>query len=236
MSAAAGRLKVSVEDIKAAKDGGCPGFDSGGRVDVEKVRRWLARHPKAKPSKSKSVADGGVAGLASNLSRLAEEERRLFGLLQAAIGSPAETGARKAWLATAEQLRRADSSLAESRRDSGEFLPRSEVERLLEDFGKLVVHSTRDMVWNVANAVRLSGDPRQAAGEALTPARRWIMNIGAIATGLSPNPIPAWGTEAWGRGCGNGLLVEEGEFVGMTQGLRDVLALAVQNAFAEEPR
>ena len=77
MAHAAGLLGVDRESIAEAKRQGCPGFTPNGRVDLDKVRRWLRRQPK--PGKAKAASSSpaeGVGGLSANLNRLAAEEQR----------------------------------------------------------------------------------------------------------------------------------------------------------------
>lgn len=45
MQSAAGRLNLSLDVLKAAKDAGCDAFRERGSVDCDRLPKWLAEHP-----------------------------------------------------------------------------------------------------------------------------------------------------------------------------------------------
>jgi hypothetical protein len=86
---------------------------------------------------SASSESEGNTGAAGALRRLESAERVTYKMLQTALKSgsaPAIKTARENWLAIGNQLRQYDLAVARDRRDSGELIPRSEMELAAEGF------------------------------------------------------------------------------------------------------
>jgi hypothetical protein len=84
-----------------------------------------------KPSPDRPDVSGGNIGAAGALQRLATTERTLYHRLQTALkdgNALAIADARTDWLQVSESLRRYDIAIEQSRRESGELIPRSESE------------------------------------------------------------------------------------------------------------
>ena len=114
---------------------------------------------KRKPAKRTLPAPAVKVGAASALERLEHEEAALF----TAYATAKETGdaleariARDSWLKTSESLRKFDLLLEAARRETGELVPRADIERFLENVGQLM-HSAlaratgMDTAWQVAD-------------------------------------------------------------------------------------
>ncbi len=118
--------------------------------DATAMTTWLAARKNMPPS-AKTIAPAAApaspltegeqgTGAASALRRLEDEEFKAWRDLQAALGrKPGNLLeikiAREGWLKVSESLRKYDLLVEQSRRDSGELLPRSEVERILRALG-----------------------------------------------------------------------------------------------------
>jgi hypothetical protein len=119
---------------------------------------------------SASSETEGNTGAAGALRRLESAERVTYKMLQTALksgSSPAIKTARENWLAIGNQLRQYDLSVARDRRDSGELIPRAEMEAHAASFMywlRMAAHRaaqkmagllslTRDTV-TISNAVR----------------------------------------------------------------------------------
>lgn len=104
---------------------------AGTRVVLDEARtRENADQSKATPSKS--------VGAAAALRRLERAEERAYAAFQVATESGdavAIRNARETWLRVSESLRKYDVAIEESRRDAGELVPRSEIEKILSWLG-----------------------------------------------------------------------------------------------------
>ena len=130
--AAAARLKTSLSDIRRAKNAGCIAFESGGRIRLAPLKRWLRDNPRPRVT-AQPTADLPT-GAAAALRRLEEAEAKAYGLMQAATDPDARDAARREWLAVSEQLRRHDIALDMARREAGVMIPRDLVEAGLRTF------------------------------------------------------------------------------------------------------
>lgn len=100
-------------------------------------------------------------GAAKALHRLEEAERTTYRLLQAALklgSAPAIKTARENWLAIGDQLRQYDRQVERDRRDAGELVPRSQVERYVATFVHLFRLSIRPAVRRIVVAMRANAD------------------------------------------------------------------------------
>lgn len=79
----------------------------------------------------------GVAGAAAALKRLEATELQAFGRMQTALarGNPLEIReARESWLKISESLRRYDLMIEANRRDAGELVPVTEIDKFIRSF------------------------------------------------------------------------------------------------------
>ena len=84
-----------------------------------------------------SPVSGGVAGAAAALKRLESTELQAFERMQAALtrGNPLEIReARESWLKVSESLRKYDLMIEANRRDAGELVPVTEIDKFIRSF------------------------------------------------------------------------------------------------------
>ena len=202
MAHAAGLLGLDVEVLRDAKGAGCPAFLPAGRVRLEPLRSWIRRHRgKARlPSKAPPEL---VRGMAASLRRLEEAEAAAFQRMTAAVGTGAEAGCRKAWLAVAEGLRRADIALEAARRDGGELIPRQTAETALEAAMGCVAIGMRGVGTRLSPYVTKQ-ENRVEFMDTMDAAFANLVHVSAgMATGSTE--LPPWAVSALHRGSGRGL-------------------------------
>ncbi len=141
--------------------------------DAPKMRAWLAARKSIPPGtrsllnqqaqelrvQDASAIPAGAPlplGAAHALKRLEQAEADAFRALQQAqlTGDPYEVKTtREQWLRTSEALRRADLALEQDRRESGELLPRKNVEAALVYVAMFLRYSIRQTALQVADKV-----------------------------------------------------------------------------------
>ena len=116
--------------------------------DYDELCQWFATRknlPRSVREKIRTPAgenvssplSGGVAGAAAALKRLEAAELQAFERLQAALarGNPLEIReCRESWLKISESLRKYDLLIEENRRDAGELVPVSELNKFIHLF------------------------------------------------------------------------------------------------------
>ena len=228
LQSAASALGIPVSEIRRAKQAGCTACRLGGRFDLDGLREWFASHPPAKPPKRRVTPSTGE-GLAQSLRRLERAEVEAHKRLVAAYGTEGEAQAEKSWLAVSEALRRADETLAESRRDSGEMLPRAMAEQVLERAAWCLVISAPA----VARAAGYAIDPDRA-GE-LTAA---LMGVGrnylysGVAAGAADKTLPEWAVAAIRRGASTGLEEDAADFEARRKAFRTLFRIQAEDGVA----
>lgn len=130
LKAAATLCGVTIAEVKRAKRAGCAAFQLGGRIHIAKFRAWLRDHPKPK---ARIVESSLATGAPAALSRLEQSEAASFNAMQAETDPDERERRRREWLATSEALRKADVSLDQVRRESGQIMLRSEAEQQAAD-------------------------------------------------------------------------------------------------------
>lgn len=140
--AAAARLKTSLSEIRRAKNAGCIAFESGGRIRLAPLRRWLRDNPRP-PLKAQPTADLPT-GAAHALRRLEDAEAKAYGRMQAATDPDARDAARREWLAVSEQLRRADLAMDPARRPAGDMVSKAEMAKGIRVFTAYLAGALQD--------------------------------------------------------------------------------------------
>jgi len=109
--------------------------------------------------------------------------------------------ARRAWLAVGEALRKNDLAVEQSRRDSGELLPRGEVERVLAGVGDAMRTALRSMVH--ALTPRLVSLNNVSEVEAILKDATWeevLMSLSLVQSAPDRLPpalrLPQWAVDA----------------------------------------
>jgi hypothetical protein len=137
----------------------------------------------------------GEVGAAAALRRLEETEAVSFRLLQAALktGDPVEVKiARENWLRIGDSLRKYDIQVAAERRNSGELLPRAELEAHVSHFVqwlKIAAVRTADSLAN-----QLAGESVAEMSESLKRLllESMLNGFAALAVANCPARLPAW--------------------------------------------
>ena len=141
MKSAAAILKIQLSEVRRAKSQGCAAFQHG-RVALAALRRWLRDHPLPQANLDPVAPQGGGdmrTGAPAALLRLEASELSAYNRLEAALGRgdmDAAAVARRAWLQTAELLRKVDLQVEESQRRLQVLVPKAEIEENLRWLGR----------------------------------------------------------------------------------------------------
>jgi hypothetical protein len=144
-------------------------------------------------------AAGDTTGAPAALHRLEAVEAKSFKILSRALksGNPLEVrNARELWLKVGDSLRRYDLLVDRSRRDSGELVPRGEVERHLQN----LVRWWKLAIVQSANTVAGAGQRLMAAD--LCDLIRGTMldnvlsSLAIMAAKPTPSQVPPWFVQA----------------------------------------
>lgn len=185
------------------------------------VALLMADKRKARAKAHQAAADLSE-GASSALRRLEAAEARAHAELQRAVksGDPIESKtAENSWLRLCAQLLRYDLSLEESRRHSGEMLPRAEAERIVAAAGWFLSVSMRKGLERVAfEAVSSPAkDPNTLLATLSRQFDAAVMgSLGACrAWPFQGEPAPKWLHDAIERTLTQG-------FLNMTQAIREI--------------
>jgi len=161
---------------------------------------------KRKPAKKPAKAPDVRVGAASALTRLEAEEACLFGAYETAKagGDALEIKiARDAWIKVSESLRRFDLMLEAARRETGELVPRADVEQWLENVGiclhwallKAVTTDKSDLqkAWSTCDgafaATVHNHDPKRSAPCTEVPEWMYLALFRQRTGGHEPGPL-----------------------------------------------
>jgi hypothetical protein len=156
-----------------------------------KVKQAVAWADPAQPS--------GELGAAAALKRLEEDERKLWNRLLALEADPKVDRedvklCRDAWRKTGDSLRRYELAVEQDRRESGQLLPRAELETLAKDLVVNFILTTRATLEGICP--QLAGLPGPGeVGRLLLPA--WERSVREAVELLQKRPYegklaPAW--------------------------------------------
>jgi hypothetical protein len=167
------------------------------------ARKHLPKGRALRPSRPAPPPEphGLVTGASAALSRLERAEADAFQAMQTALRGDDPSAlklARESWLKIGDSLRRYELAIEESRRESGQLVPRAEVEQLLGQFARWCWWTGQRFAEELAT--RLDRIQRDAsfADKSHAILRQIFVEryLSTIAATLSSRDVPAWFTDA----------------------------------------
>ncbi len=146
------------------------------------------------PENVSSAVGGGTAGAASALKRLETSELQAFERMQTSLarGNPLEIReARENWLKISESLRKFDLLVEQNRRDAGELVPVSEMQKFIRYFLAFMAVETTSMAESLTNEVTGKSELEVYAGiRGICNKSLFVAALGYIKGGGPNNPDP----------------------------------------------